>query len=59
MTDKHKPETSDKPTDAPVERFRPLTNGSVKDTRTGFVYEPFTVDRDDFHKDLPASNTGF
>ena len=52
-----------KPTSKPVKRrvdeLRPLTDGSVKDTHTGYVYEPFTVDRDDFHKDLPCSNKGF
>ena len=38
------------------ESRRPLTDGRVKDTETGYVTTwPVTQDRDDFHKDLPTN----
>jgi hypothetical protein len=48
----------DKRKDKPVEPRRPLTDGKVKDTNTGYVYEPVTVPRDEFPADLP-NNRGF
>ena len=47
-----KQKRQDKPTDVPEERFRPVKDGKVKDTLTGYVDEPLTVDRADFPKDL-------